>query len=140
MTPLSAHESNTLTVASVEDTITQEELAKVTNTADRIIRDAGSSLSQDSITSLVDYWKNEAGLMRKAAEMLILSIPAGTPENSESYCSVKEALIQALVFEKAAGKLAGRLPVEEDVFKRRVGETLDEYKQRISQYVNELQE
>lgn len=140
MTPLSAHESNPLTVASVENAITQEELAKISNTADRIVRDAGSSLSQESVTSLVVYWKNEAAMMRNVAETLIQSVPSDTPENSESYCSVKEALVQALIFEKAAGKLAARLPVEEDMFKRRVGETLDEYKQRISQYVNELQE
>lgn len=127
----------TLPLELVISEMTEHELDKIDDAVERIVKSA-STLSQSGISELAAYWATEATSARNAAVAVASVTPADTPRDSESYCSVKDALVQTLIFEKSASKLNVKTQEDENIFNRKVGESVDEYKTRINRYLNDL--
>lgn len=127
----------TLPLELVISEMTEHELDKIDSAVESIVKSA-SKLSQSSISDLAAYWATEATSARNAAIAVASVTPADIPKDSESYCSVKDALVQTLIFEKSASKLNAGKQDTENIFNRKVGESVNEYKTRINAYLNDL--
>lgn len=127
----------TLSLELVISEMTEHELDKIDSAVESIVKSA-SKLSQSSISDLATYWTTEATSARNAAIAVASVTPADIHKDSESYCSVKDALVQTLIFEKSASKLNAGKQDTENIFNRKVGESVNEYKTRINAYLNDL--
>lgn len=127
----------TLPLELVISEMTEQELDKIDNAVDSIVKSA-RKLSQSSISDLAAYWTTEATSARNAAIAVASVTPVDIPKDSESYCSVKDALVQTLIFEKSASKLNAGTKEDGSIFNRKVGESVSEYKTRINTYLNDL--
>lgn len=127
----------TLPLELVLSEINEQELDKIDDAVARIVKSA-SKLSQSGISELATYWLSAAVEAHNAAVAVASITPIDTSRDSESYCSVKDALVQTLIFEKAAYKLNAKTQGDESIFTRKVGESVDEYKTRINIYLNDL--
>lgn len=116
-----------------------EEMDKIESSSESLFKAASSTLSNSNQDLLKHYWEGLAESSRGVANTLSAFCAKDIPQTSEGYIAVKEAMVKALILEKATARLAktaatSSAPMSLD---RAPGETVTEHKARLLSYLEE---